>query len=227
MKVKLTYQGKTRAVELPESWGQVSWEQMMRLQKGENHVFVFSGISEADWLKADSAESYVKFNYLLEWTKEKANFGESFKIKVDDKMINFKGFDIKLEDIGQYLDCEEVIKKYAGGKKKKRLTDLTDCYPEIIAIYVQKELDGAYNYFGRTKKNSMERGRIEEIKNKIGKNPYGAVFTIGNFFLSNMVTLTRGVPLRWRLYSYLIRKSGLVRRLFPPSMGLSQTSLLW
>ena len=227
IKVKITYKDETRIVEIPQSWKEVTWRQMMQLQSGENYVFVFSGLSEQQWRDADSADSYLKFNYLLEWTKEKADFGSSYKITAGGKIINFKGFDIKLEDIGQYLDCEEIIKKYATGKKKKKLKDLTDCYPEIIAIYVQKELDGEYNYFSRTKKDSMERGRMEQIKKEIAENTYGAVFTIGNFFLSNMVSLTRGAPLRWRLYSFLSGRSELVRRIFQPSIHLSQRSLIW
>lgn len=204
MKIKIINSDGTRELkELPESWGDVTWNQMAQLRKGKHFAEVFTGVPLEFWQNKQATKSYIELNQLLSWSLSTPDWNPSdFKMVLKEKEINFKNVKLQLESIGQYLDAEHSITEFR--KKNGKDTELVKVYPVIIAIYADKEMNGSYDYF-----------RAMDLVDEIKRQPYQKVNNIGGFFLTNMPTLVRGGNLMHLLWNMGKRK---LRRVFYSSM---------
>lgn len=202
IKVKLQDGKKKKTVYVPSSWRQVSFEQMVELQKGGDPVAVFSQIPLKRWESVE-AQSYADFAALLTFLSEAPKWGNPMTLIIQGKEIDFKKVDIRTEDAGQYIDAQNVLQKYYKGGKKRKIKDLNECLPEIIAIYAQKVLCSEYDY-----------KQVDSLKEEIKALPYERVLAIGNFFLISLSKLSNGRGILYRLWISLMRKGGPVRKLF-------------
>lgn len=192
----------SKVVYVPTRWSEVTFNQMIELQKKKDPVAVFSGIPLKEWKKVE-ARSYQNFLELLDFLTEPPKWSKSKKLILEGQEIDFGKIDIGVQDTGMYIDAQNILKKYLKGAKKKKINDLNECMPEIIAIYGNKALSGKYEY--------KEADRLVPF---IRELPYERVFNIGTFFLTSLSASSNGRGILYRLLILAMRKGGPVRRLF-------------
>lgn len=98
--------------------------------------------------------------------------------------INHKGqYNIQFETLGQFEDMRKIIEGIKGETSTERAKNISEAYPSMVAIYLQKIRDGEYSY-----------NKSQEMIPEIRLMPAREVVTLGSFFLVKLLSLSTGSP---------------------------------
>lgn len=166
-----------KKVRIPSSWDDVSMKQYLSILNGEikdtsDTIALFTGIDPATIKKAtiiglDKVIGALSFlNTVPDFSKRVDKIGGYNLPK-----------DIQFESLAQFEDMRAIIKTCADIKS------ITNAYPKMVAIYLQKIRDGEYDY-------SKAMTMAEEVLTYPAKE----VITVGAFFYVKLTSLSLGTP---------------------------------
>lgn len=183
-----TFNGK--AFNCPESWQDISIEQLLKLNVGYTRsleaIAICTGISEEEWSRStdyallDHVEQNLVFlssqdGLVLEDLPKEFGFNQ-FKVSPIS--------DIGTLSIGQYQDLKDYINEFykQEGTEVDTIRRLS-LYPKIVAIYIQPPID-AKEYDWRA---------AEELSKELFKCSAMEVSAWGSFFIGKFKELRNGI----------------------------------
>jgi hypothetical protein len=96
--------------------------------------------------------------------------------------INHKGqFNIQFESLEQFEDMRNLLSGLTETDQLKRVKQITETYPSMVAIYLQKVRDGVY-----------DPNKALEMLPEVKQMPAREVVTLGSFFLVKLLSLLNG-----------------------------------
>ena len=169
--------------EVPQSWNEVSFNQLLLLMKASNDAEVFSALTGL-------SKELLQINELVDfyiWLDHNTTFRHK-PFPANDTNPNLTWIykdkvytipkDINYASIGQYEDMKHVVKDLIEGKDPIKLAEQ---YPMVVAIYLQKLIDGDYDY-----------NKAVELSKELLEYPCEEISNTANFFLSKFLRL-RGI----------------------------------
>lgn len=166
-----------KKVSIPSSWDDVTMLNYLSILNGEvkdttTMISLFTGISQEALKKAiiiglDEVIGALSFlNTVPEFSGKPDKVG-TYKLPEN----------IQFESLAQFEDMRAIIKGCPDVKS------ITNAYPKMVAIYLQKVRDKEYDY---TKSQLM----VDEVLTMPAKE----VITVGAFFYVKLMSLLRGTP---------------------------------
>lgn len=187
MKIEITLNGVKIKKNIPTSYAEVTFEQLIGLAScGDDKTKIlslFTEIPEETLKKAKINNLFVVLDSLKFLKKEVDQ-------TLPKSILAYPIADIEIETIAQYADIQEIISKY----DKDDVVGILKSYPLIVATYCIKPYD--FN-------------KAEELSKELLKAPCSEVLAVANFTLVKLEEsnrTTRPIFLRW-----VIRMSKLKR----------------
>lgn len=178
-----------KKVSIPSSWDDVTMSNYLSILNGEvrathDAIALFTGMDSEKIKKAviiglDQVIGSLSF----------LNTVPAFSGACDQvgkyKLPLVKGkFDIQFETTAQFEDMRAILNTCViPGDNKYDIKKITNAYPQMVAIYLQKIRDKEYDY---TKSQLM----VDEVLTMPAKE----VITVGAFFYVKLTSLLRGTP---------------------------------
>jgi len=204
--------GKT-PIEMPTGWHDVNYNKAIKiLTEDLNEIqtlALLTGRSEKEIRTATDTETIFYFMNAFLFVKglpQKINeFPRSVKLGADRLIFPFVSyadeFDLGKADVGQVEDMLLMITKMNKefiGDEERILTELEliQITPFLVAIYLQKILDGKYN-------GEKALKLVDRVKEELS---FKEVVSIGTFFLSRLPSFNNGHPNLWRKYNSKVKK---------------------
>lgn len=171
-----------KKVQIPSNWDEVSMTIYLHFLNGEAKdtsevISFFTGIGPETLRKAiivglDQVITATAFIHKVPTFTGVCDKVGPYKLPLD------KGkFNIQFESLAQFEDMRAIIKTCTDIKS------VTNAYPKIVAIYLQKIRDKEYDY---TKAQQM----VDEVLTMPAKE----VITVGAFFYVKLMSLLLGTP---------------------------------
>lgn len=175
-----------KKIQVATSWDDLSYEQfhsfMVAPSDTIRRISICSGVEEDLLRKSriEGAEAVITaVNFVATPAKWDTPVLQCGKYKLP---VNHKGqYNIQFENLGQFEDLRKIIEGIKGDTQVERATNIAECYPSMVAIYLQKIRDGEYDY-----NKAVEM--IPEVKTM----PAREVVTLGSFFLVKLLSLSTG-----------------------------------
>jgi hypothetical protein len=172
----------SKKVEIPSTWYDLTMKQYLSILNGEikdttDMIALFTGIDSAAIKKATiigldkviASLGFLNTVPVFEGICEKVG---AYKLPIE------KGkFNIQFESLAQFEDMRAIIKTCADIKS------ITNAYPKIVAIYLQKIRDGEYDYT-----------KAQQMADEVLTMPVKEVVTVGAFFYVKLMSLLLGTP---------------------------------
>jgi hypothetical protein len=169
MKFDITLNGVTVKKEIPTSYAEMTYEQLIGLAScGDDKIKIlsmFTDVAEETLRKAKIKNLFVVLDSLKFLRKE-------VEQTMPKSIMGYPIKDIEIETIGQYADIQDIISKY----DKDNPIDILKSYPLIVATYCVKPYDFA---------------KAEELSKELLKAPCGEVLAVANFTLVKLEELNR------------------------------------
>lgn len=209
------YKLNGQTVNIPEKWSECTFIQLVRMNLlPENEaqvVSIFTGMSEDFLLLCKEVDIFEKILVDISFmSTDIPNIPIIDFITIDEKKYKVPK-DLMFESVAQYEDMKVVIKQLQNEGDKLTDLEVMELYPSMIAIYIQPQIDGEYDYF-----------KAQELANKIYLLPCMEVIGIGSFFLMKYNVLKLGTmnavlkegmnrrkeqrafPILWKLMEWLL-----------------------
>ena len=173
--INLKLNGKT--LKVPASWEDVTFDQYIKYLRSDGNnlkvVSIFTEIPE-DVLLNPKTEIVGFDNIItaLDFLNDKPEFEITYKL---GKYTIPK--DITFESPAQYFDMKACMINAAD------VISCTEKYADILAIYVQKIRDGAY-----------DQEKAKAMVPDIMKMPAGEVLSAGSLFIVKLLNLSKNTP---------------------------------
>ena len=195
----LRYKDKDIPCNIPESWEEVTCSMMARLQLNwdqKTTVSLFAAICGLDIAVMGNVtkESGLVLYSMVAWVADKPIDFAALKKK---KTIEFHGKTIQMpksidgETIGQYEIATQVIES---------TTDIPLRVPKLVAIYLQKAVEGTYNH-----------ERVAYFEDEINNMPAKDIYPVYDFFFRKLKALqTPGLLDLLRSLIQIVKRSKLI-----------------
>lgn len=178
-----------KQIEVTDSWDKTTYGQYLRILKLDRNVIelisILTGI-DIETLKKAEIQGLDKILYASRFTNTppeiptKLTHIGRYKLPLTKDGV----FDIQFESLAQFEDMREIIGKLPNDDNQtpiERVYNLTKCYGELVAIYLQKLRDGKYDY-----------SKAELMADEVSKIPALQVIAGGTFFLTKLLVLFSG-----------------------------------
>lgn len=182
---------------IPQGWNEVSFKQLIDIAKAKNDVERFSALTglSPELLQIDElVDFYVWIDHNTSWRNEPFPANDTNPnltwIYKEDYYTLPK--DLNFASIGQYEDMKHTVGELIDGKEP---IELMEKYPLVVAIYLQKLIDGEYDY-----------NKAVELSEELLEYPCEDISNTANFFLSKFLRLRGIIP-------KCFRKEGVIQRL--------------
>lgn len=171
-----------KKVSIPSHFDDLTMKQYLSWLNGEitdtaGAIAIFTGL-DAELVRKSVIVGLDKVIGALSFMNQKAEFTGTCDKVGQYKIPTDKGqFNIQFETVAQFEDMRAIIKSCPDIKA------ITNAYPKIIAIYLQKIRDGEYDY-----------SKAQLMAEEVLAMPAKEVITVGAFFYVKLTSLLRGTP---------------------------------
>lgn len=167
-----------QSINVPTCWEDLTFSQYMRVLSLKDDtvelISIFTGLDQ-EYLRS---ARILGLKELLEVTKFLKTHIDVSKLLPPDTILGVKlPATVQLESLGQFEDMRKIMVSGHGAD----LSQFLENYARYVAIYVQKERDGSYNY-----------KKAQDLIPEIMQAPALEVIGAGSFFYVMLLSLLTG-----------------------------------
>lgn len=148
------YTINNNTISIPEAWNEISYNQYFALIENKTddnlvYISILTGLSPDEWLKSKDVATYEDVINNLSWLNELPDISNI----PYPKNIVLNGNTLKIPErldyhtVAQYKDIQNKVQQFAESAEVEASTiALMTIYPDMVAIYLQPQIDGEYSY---------------------------------------------------------------------------------
>jgi hypothetical protein len=193
---------KEHYIELPESFEEVTFKQLMALGNCQGVdlevVAIMTNVPKEKWQASNNVAVYYHcFNSLYKWVLtgiSEMTISQINRLVFLTKKIEL--LDIAEQSVAQYEDLKILLSKFQKAHESNPTEAMKEYYPKMAAVYLYPMATGKPYHYGEA------MGYVEEISDL----PCTQVIGVVNFFLLKFAASTTGISNSAPNRNYSLRK---------------------